>query len=207
MTLEELRDRMKAARVEIVPELLEHPLRVDGEHVRNDADLGVVVEREVDVLVRDEVDRDAAACRATHGQAEGAVARSQQEERGREDGPRPILRVAEEAPGPVAGLDATDGEVGQLGGGLLEAGGHQVEEPLLAQAEGSPVQLCIRDEPRVLVTARAVEEHVEDRWVLGARQPIEVPERRQADTRLPLARAGEGVARGERVVHASSKTL
>src|SRR5262245_23725347 len=90
--------RVETGRVELRLEVLHGPRGVVGEDVRDDADLAVVVPREVDVRVRDEVDRDLVAGRAAHGEAERAVARGKDAERGRVHGPRALLRVAEEAP-------------------------------------------------------------------------------------------------------------
>src|SRR5215207_5871952 len=86
----------------------------------DDADLRVVVERQVDVLVRDEVDRDTAAGGTANGEPQGAVPGRQEEERGRKHGSRAILGVAEEAPRPLTGQDLPDGEVRELRRDLLE---------------------------------------------------------------------------------------
>src|SRR5213082_930545 len=81
---------VEAAAVELVAELLERPLDVRLEDVRDDGDLPVVVERHVDVGVRDEVHGDAVADGAADGQTDGArgAARREQPEGGREDRPR-----------------------------------------------------------------------------------------------------------------------
>ena len=136
------------------------------------------------MLVRDEVDRQLPARRAPDGEAERAVARRQHEERGREHGPDPLLRVAEEAPRPLPRLDARGGQLAELVGERLEPVGHQVEEHAALQAERRPVEIVVRDEPPVLLAATASEQHLEDRWMLGARQPLQLPEGRKRDTRL-----------------------
>src|SRR3954451_17853006 len=78
---------VEAAAVELVAELLQRALRVGLEDVRDDGDLAVVVERQVDVRVRDEIDGDAVARRAADCQADRAAgrARGEQPERRRED--------------------------------------------------------------------------------------------------------------------------
>ena len=107
---------VEARGVELGSELVDEALCVLGEHVFDHADRFVVSERQVDVLVRDQVDRGAFTRRTAHGDAEALlpVARRKQEERRGEDGPGPLLRIAEEAPGPVARLDAERGQVDQL---------------------------------------------------------------------------------------------
>src|SRR6266566_1929879 len=84
--------------VELGAELVERPGDVVVEDVLDDSHLGVVVKRQVDVLMGDEVDRRALAGRATNGEPERAVPGSEQEERRRKDWARPVLGVTEEAP-------------------------------------------------------------------------------------------------------------
>src|SRR5579864_5430181 len=83
-------------RPELRPELLDRRLEIPCEDVLDHPDLAIVVEREVDVLVADEVDRRPGARRAVHGDPDPAVAGRQEEERGRENWPRPLLWVTEE---------------------------------------------------------------------------------------------------------------
>ena len=63
----------KRRRVELGAELLDGAECIAFEDVLDDADLRVVVERQVDVLARDEVHRDRRADRAAHGDAERAA--------------------------------------------------------------------------------------------------------------------------------------
>src|SRR5690348_8889670 len=99
---------------ELGPELLHCRFRVPGEDVLDDADLAIVVERHVDVLVADEIDRRALAHRAVDGEPEPAGARREQEERRREHGPRAFLGVTEEAPRPLPRADVRSSEVTEL---------------------------------------------------------------------------------------------
>src|SRR4029077_14462917 len=89
-------------RPELGAELVERGDRVRGEHVFHHPDLAVVVERDVDVRRRDEVERQPTAARTAHGETNRPVGRGEQCEGGRKHGPRLLLRVAEEAPGPLA---------------------------------------------------------------------------------------------------------
>src|SRR4051794_40861183 len=143
--------RVEVVRVELVPELVERPPRVVCEQMLHDADPAVVVPGQVDVLARDEVHREPHARRAADGDADEAVAvaRREQPERRREDGPRPLLRVAEEAPRPLARLDPPRGQVAELTVEPLEPRGHQVQEDTVLQPEGRPVEVVVRDEPDV----------------------------------------------------------
>src|SRR5438270_4355568 len=81
---------------ELGPKLLHCRLRVPGEDVLDDADLAVVVERQIDVLVADEIDRRAFADRAVDGEPDPAVAGGEQEEGRREHGPRAFLGITAE---------------------------------------------------------------------------------------------------------------
>src|SRR5712691_10282443 len=121
----------------------------------DDADLGVVVEREIDVLVRDQVDRGALAGRAADGEAERAVAGGEQEERGREDRARSLLRIAEEAPRPLPGLDPAGGESRHLRLEPVEPRGHDVVEDPTLETEWRPVEVVVCDQALVLLSARA----------------------------------------------------
>src|SRR3954464_12507753 len=56
--------------VELRRELLDESRRIGLEDVLDDPDLRVVVKRQIDVLLRDKIDRGPAAGRATHGQAD-----------------------------------------------------------------------------------------------------------------------------------------
>src|SRR4029077_18926051 len=91
-------------------ELLEGRERVLREHVFHHSDLTVVVEREVDVRLGDEVQRQPPAARAADGDAHGSLRRGEERERGREDRARALLRVAEEAPWPIPVPDALRGD-------------------------------------------------------------------------------------------------
>ena len=88
------------------------------EELRQHADVAVVVEREVDVLARDEVDREPAAGRAAHRDQRAArlarSAASSQKADGN-TGRGALLGPAEEAPGPLPRLDPLRGDVGELG--------------------------------------------------------------------------------------------
>ena len=191
--------------MELFRELLESPLCVGPEDVLDDADLRVVVEGHVHMRRRDEVDRDAAADRAAHGDPDGLtiLRRGQQEERGGKDRARPLLRVAEEAPGPLPRSDPASGQVGQLVLHRVELSGHQVEKHALGEPKRRPVEVVMRDEPRMALAAAAVEVDLEDGRVRRARQLLDPPERRERDPGLPPVRAREGVPRRERVVHDS----
>ena len=122
-------------------------LVTSAEDVLHHADLRVVVEREVDVLRRHEVDGDVLAGRAADGEPERPVAGREQEERRRKDGPRTPLRVAVEAPRPLAREDVPHREIGELLLGRLEAVGHQVQKALRAVPERRPVELDVETSP------------------------------------------------------------
>src|SRR2546427_1550731 len=96
--------RVEAPRPQLCAKLLDRPLRVRREDVLDDPDLGIVVEREVDVLGRDEIDGDPLTDWATDCDADraGRASRREQEEGGGKDGSRLLLGKAEEAPGPLA---------------------------------------------------------------------------------------------------------
>src|SRR5918999_3553437 len=98
--------RIEGRRPELAAELRERGGRVVGEHVFDHPHLAVVVEGHVHVRVRDEVHGRALARRAADCQPEPTRAGGEQEEGRGKDRTRPLLRVAEEAPRPVAGLDA-----------------------------------------------------------------------------------------------------
>jgi hypothetical protein len=168
------------------------------------ADLGVVVEGQVDVLVCDEVDRDPEAGGTEDGEADRAVgalgARG-----GRRTGTRPrsLLRVAEEAPRPLSGLDPADREVDELRVERLKSGGHQVQERrTLVHPSRCPVELVVRDETEVVLAAAAGETDAEHGRVNRARQPVDLPEGGQPHARLAPGGAGERVPGRQRVVHA-----
>src|ERR1700736_317511 len=158
--------RVKAGRVELRGELLDRSPRVDLEHVFDDADLGVVVERHVEMVLRDEVDRGLGTTRTANGEPDRVALvprRREQEERGRKDRSRLILRVAEEAPGPLPRADPQGGELRELRFERLQARGHQVQEgDAGAEPERRPVELLMRDETGVLLAAGAGEAHAED---------------------------------------------
>src|SRR5207244_12741915 len=86
--------RVEAGRVELCPELLDRAGHVLGEQVLDDPDLDVVVPRDVDVLVRDEIHGCSLAGRAPDGEADRPGPRRQQEARRGEPRPRTLLRVA-----------------------------------------------------------------------------------------------------------------
>src|SRR5580765_601801 len=92
--------RVERPRVEIVLELGQRAAGVVGEEVLDHPDLAVVVPGQVDVLDRDEVHGDLLAGRTPDRQPDRAVRMpgGQQPERRREDRPRALLGVAEEAP-------------------------------------------------------------------------------------------------------------
>src|SRR5206468_12681388 len=104
----------EARGVELARELLDRQARVARENVLHDADVRIVVERQVDVRLRDEVYGQPLAGRAADGDADGSVARSEQRERGGKDRPRPLLGVAEEAPGPLPRSDPRRREIAEL---------------------------------------------------------------------------------------------
>jgi len=130
-----------------------------------------------------------------------AVRGGEQEEGRREDRPRPVLRVAEEAPRPLARQDLPDGEIGELRRDVLEPRGHEVQEPVLGEAQRRPVELGVGDEARMLLTAGTVEDDLEHSRVLGAGESVEQAKGRQADASLASGGAGKRVPRGECVVH------
>src|SRR5438874_1599238 len=187
--------------IELRAELLERPQGVVSEDVSDDPDLRVVVKRHVDVAVRDEVHGEVVAAGAADGEAERAAAgREQGEERG-EDRPRTLLRVAEEAPRPLARPDPARGEIAELGGDRLDPRRHQVQQRAGLGPERRPVEVVVADEGGVLPTARAREADAEDRRMRGARQSLGEPERRERDARLAARRARERVPAPESVVH------
>src|SRR3954462_15192418 len=155
--------RVEMRRVELFCKLLDGALGVSREDVLDDADLHVVVKRHVEVQRRDEVHGDAAADRAAHGDPDGStvLGRREQEERRGKDRPRPLLRVAEETPRPLPRSDPPRGQGGELLLAGLRAAGHQVKEDPLGVAERRPVELVVRDEPRMLPAAAAVEVDLE----------------------------------------------
>ena len=134
------------------------------EDVLHHPDLAVVVERQVDVLVRDEVHRQPLAGGAAHGEPERAVAGRQQEEGRREHRPRPVLRVAEERPRPLPRLDPRRRDLAELARHRLDARRHEVQEDARLEAERRPVELVVADEAVVLAAAGAGEaDAIDDR--------------------------------------------
>ena len=81
-------------------------------------DVAVVVEREVDVVAQTRLteSRPQTGQRTATSEPLAPPARRQQPERRREDGARPLLGPAVEAPRPLPRLDPLGGEVGELGG-------------------------------------------------------------------------------------------
>ena len=156
-----------------------------------------------DVLVRDEVQGEPLARRAADGKAEPLLASAgcEEEERRREHRARPLLRVAEEAPRPLARLDPPGGEVAELESGLLQPRRHQIEELSRLEPEWRPVELVVGDEPRVLLAAGALEADAVDGGVPGTLEPFEATEGRQRDRRLAPRGARERVPRRQNVVH------
>src|ERR1051325_5290371 len=191
--------------IQLLRELHHGALGVRREHVVDDADLRVVVERHVDVERRDEVHRDAGADGAADGDPDGSavLGRREQEERRGKDRPRALLRVAVEGPWPLPRSDPPRGEVGELPFDSLEPRRHQVEEDALGEPERRPVELVVRDEARMLLAAAAVEVDLEDGRVRCSRKLLDPPEGRQGDAGLPTLRARERVPRRQRVVHGS----
>src|SRR6476469_7256001 len=124
-------------------------------------DLAVVVERDVDVRMRDEVEGQPAATRAAHGEPHRPVRRGEQRERGWEHRTRLLFRVAEEAPGPLAPLDVDGGELAELCADRVETSGHEVEELPRGESERRQVELLVRQEAVVLLTAAAIEPDAE----------------------------------------------
>src|SRR5207237_8922384 len=122
-----------------------------------DADVRIVVERQVDVRLRDEVHGQPLAGWAADGDADGSVARSEQRERGGKDRPRPLLGVAEEAPGPLPRADPRRREIAELVGDHLDPRGHQVDEYAGVEAERRPVELLVADETVMVVPGGAGE--------------------------------------------------
>src|SRR5919197_564197 len=193
--------RVEAARIELLPKLLERPGDVVAEQMLDDAHLPVVVERQVDVVVRDEVHGHAGARRAVHGEAERAVTRGKQEELRREHRPGPLLRIAEEAPRPLPRLQPSRGELGQLALERIEPRRHQIEEDTALKPQRGPVELVMGDETFMLPAARAREQDAKDGRMGGPRQPFEPPERRERDVGLAMCGAREREPPGQRVVH------
>ena len=158
-------------------ELLDRVERVGGEHVIDDPDPLVVRERQVDVRVRDEVDRERVAGRAADGEPEPALAGRYGDEGRREDRPRPALRVAVEAPRPLPRLQMRRCGLQELVGGVAGARGHEVDEPARVASERRPVEVVVRDEALMLLAAAAVEADAVDGRVRRAGEPLEQPER------------------------------
>src|SRR5207244_4087748 len=128
-----------------------------GEEVLDDPHVRVVVERKVDVRARDEVDRDRRARGAADGDADVVATRAEEEERRWEDGSRPLLGIAVEAPGPLSRLDPPRGELAELDGDVVHVRGHEVEKDALAAAERRVVQVVVRDEALMLGATHARE--------------------------------------------------
>ena len=111
------------------------------------------------------------------------------------------VRVAEEAPGPLAGADESGGDVAELVSGIrMRAVIRSTNDPA-SEPERRPVEIVVRDEARMLVAARARECDREHRRMDRAGQTLQAAERRRASRRSPRARTGEHVARPQRVVH------
>src|SRR5581483_3955610 len=110
-----------------------------GEHVFHHPDLPVVVEWEIDVRARDEVQGQAPAARAAHREPDRRVGRGEEHEGGGKDGTRLLLRVAEEAPRPLPRPDPAGRELAELACEGLEPRRHEVEERSVAEAEWRPV--------------------------------------------------------------------
>src|SRR5204863_3439942 len=104
----------------------------------------------------------------------------QSTERGRKDRPGPVLRPAEEAPRPLSRLDPLRRELRQFDAERIYARRHQVDEvPLFLEPERCKVELVMRDETGMLVTAAACEDDAVDRRMVRPRQLLEAAEPRQ----------------------------
>src|SRR5581483_10588407 len=170
-----------------------------GEHVFHHPYLAVVVERNVDVRLRDEVERQAPAARAAYGEPHRPIPLREERERGRKGRTRLLLREAEEAPRPLPVPDVCGRELAELRTHGLEARGHEVEELAGTEAERCPVELFVREKPGVLLAATAVEVDAEDGRVCGSWQLLDGPEGRERHVRLPSHGTGERVAARQRV--------
>ena len=102
-------------RPELRPELVERGERVLGEQMFHHPYLAVVVERNVDVRMRDEVERQPATARTAHREPHRTVGRREQREGRREHRTCLPLRKAEEAPRPLASPDVPGCELAELG--------------------------------------------------------------------------------------------
>src|SRR4051794_3306396 len=153
--------------------------------------------------MRDEVERQPSAARTPYGESHRPVRRREESERGREDGTRLLLGVAEEAPRPRSALDVHRGELAELSDDGVEVSRHEVQElSRAAEAERRPVELLVRQEAAVFVTAVAVELHAEDGRMRSTGELLDAPEGREQHVRLAPYRTGERVATREGVVHA-----
>src|SRR4051794_3089024 len=108
--------RIEAARRELRGKCLDRCLAILGEDVLDDADLPVVVEREIEVRRRDEVDRRARTGRAADGDRDVRPRGGKQRERRRIRLAWTLLRVAEEAPRPLPRRQTAQGGLEQLVG-------------------------------------------------------------------------------------------
>src|SRR2546430_9490392 len=153
--------------------------------------------------MRDEVDRQPSAARTPDGECHRPVRRREESERGREDGTRLLLGVAEEAPRPRSARDVYGSELAELHADGVEVRRHEVQElSRAAEAERRPVEILMRQEAVVLLAAAAVEPHAEDGRMRGTAEPLDAPESREQHVRLAPYPTGERVATREGVVHA-----
>src|SRR4029077_18858793 len=138
----------------------------------------------VDMRMRDEVERQPATARTAHGEPDRPVRRREQRKGGREHGTRLLLRVAEEAPRPLAPLDVYGCELAQLGAHWVDPRGHEVEELARLEPERRPVELLVRHEAVVLAPTAAAEPDPEEGRMRGAGEFLDAHEGRKGHLRL-----------------------
>src|SRR5829696_2532852 len=159
---------VETGRMELGVEGLDGAERVVGEDVVHHADAAVVRERQVDVRLRDEIDRERRAGRAAHGETDPWFTRRDGDEGRGEDRPWPALGIAVEAPRPLPGPQAGRGGFSQLRRGVEHARGHQVDEGPRIASQRRPVEVAVGDEAGMELAAAAVELHLVDRRMRGS---------------------------------------
>ena len=163
----------------------------------------VVVERQVDVLARDEVDRDVCRRRGSAPRGRRPV-RARPERAGRTTTGTP---AAAGSPGsrrssratPLRSIRRAAASPSSLSTGSSRAVIRFRNVPA-AKPERRPVEVVVRDEPRMLLAAGALERDAVDRRVRRARRGARAGGRTRA---APTSRRGRGNANVYRVVSAS----
>ena len=175
--------------------------RVGGEDMIDDSDPLVVREREIDVRVRDEVDRQRVAGRAADRQARASALRARPRRRrtGRSaaTGPPGSSRSSTATPPPSGARRRSPAARRRR----LRCARSSDRRTRLRGLRGRPVESSWATEAWMLLPAAAVEADAVDGRVRRAGQPLQQPERREGHVGLLPPGTGERVPGCERVVH------